>query len=47
MSFNFINTLMVVCVIQLHQNTYGGVSTISVLMKLDDALHHQYVDAIK
>jgi hypothetical protein len=23
------------------------VSTISVLMKLDDALHHQYVDAIK
>jgi hypothetical protein len=57
-SFNFINTLMVECIIQFHQHTDGGVyhsisstqmthSTISELMKLNDTLHHQCVNEIE
>jgi hypothetical protein len=40
-SFNFIKSLMVVCVIQFQY------TTISVLMKLNDTLHHQCVDEIE
>jgi hypothetical protein len=74
-SFNFINSLMVECIIQFHQHTDGGVyhsissthwwwcvsfnfisvcwwnlmtySTISVLLKLNDTHHHQWLNEIE
>ena len=39
-SFKFINTLMVVCIIQFHQETDGGVCIIQFHQLTDGGVHH-------